>query len=89
MVPLRHGHQGRNRNTVAGPGDLGGLIRMKLVLRQLHTGVGKQDLRSWKYALKRESENQAERRISTAKLNTLLRLHPQPINVVVFHAPSG
>ena len=32
---------------------------------------------------------QAKRMISTAKLNTLLRLHLQPIDVVVFHDPSG
>ena len=32
---------------------------------------------------------QADRMISTAKLNTLLHLHPQPINVVVSHDPSG
>ena len=33
--------------------------------------------------------NQAERAISTGKLNTLLRLHIRPINVVVFHGSSG
>jgi hypothetical protein len=27
--------------------------------------------------------------ISTDELNTLLHLYPQPINVVVFHDPSG
>ncbi len=27
--------------------------------------------------------------ISTGELNALLHLHPQPINVVVFHDPSG
>ena len=32
---------------------------------------------------------QDKRMISIAKLNTLLRLHPRPINVVVFHDPSG
>ena len=31
---------------------------------------------------------QAERAISTGKLNVLLRLHIRPINVVVFHGPS-
>ena len=31
---------------------------------------------------------QAERAISTGQLNALLRLHTQPINVVVFHGPS-
>ena len=31
---------------------------------------------------------QAERAISTGKLHALLRLHIQPINVVVFHGPS-
>jgi hypothetical protein len=27
--------------------------------------------------------------ISNAELNALLRLHPHPIDVVVFHDPSG
>ena len=31
---------------------------------------------------------QAERAISTGKLNVLLRLHIRPINVVVYHGPS-
>ena len=35
------------------------------------------------------SDNQAERAISTGKLNALPRLHTRPINVVVFHGPSG
>jgi len=29
--------------------------------------------------------NQVDRAISTGKLNTLLRLHTRPINVVVYH----
>ena len=33
--------------------------------------------------------NQANRAISTSKLNTLPRLHTWPINVVVFHGSSG
>ena len=33
--------------------------------------------------------NQAERAISTGKLNALPRLHTRPINVVVFHGSSG
>jgi hypothetical protein len=32
---------------------------------------------------------QAERAISIGKLNTLLRLHIRPINVIVFDGPSG
>ena len=32
---------------------------------------------------------QASRAISTGKLNALLRVHTQPINVVVFDGPSG
>jgi hypothetical protein len=32
---------------------------------------------------------QDKRMISTTELNALLRLHPWPINVVVFHDPSG
>jgi hypothetical protein len=31
---------------------------------------------------------QAERAISTGKLNALLRLHIRPIDVIVFHGPS-
>jgi hypothetical protein len=34
-------------------------------------------------------KDQAERVISTPELNTLLRLHPEPIDVVVYHDPSG
>ena len=33
--------------------------------------------------------DQADRAISTGKLNALLRLHTRPINVVVFHGSSG
>ena len=33
--------------------------------------------------------NQAKRAISTGKLNALPRLHIRPIDVVVFHGPSG
>src|SRR6478752_5503280 len=33
--------------------------------------------------------NQANRAISTSKLNTLPRLHTWPINVVVFHGSQG
>ena len=36
-----------------------------------------------------EIRNQAYRMISTGELNTLLHLHRQPINVVVFHDPQG
>ena len=33
--------------------------------------------------------NQAYRAISTGQLNTLLRLHLRPIDVVVYHGPQG
>jgi hypothetical protein len=33
--------------------------------------------------------DQAERAISTGWLHALLRFHPRPINVVVFHGSSG
>ena len=36
-----------------------------------------------------DENDQAERAISTGKLNALLRLHTRPINVVVFHGSSG
>ena len=45
-------------------------------------------LRPWK-PRSREIRNQVDRMISTGELNTLLHLHRQPINVVVFHDPSG
>ena len=32
-----------------------------------------------------DENNQADRAISTGKLNTLLRLHSRPIDVVVYH----
>jgi hypothetical protein len=41
---------------------------------------------SW--ALSNEN-NQANRAISTGKLNALLRLHTRPINVVVYHGSQG
>src|SRR5207302_7327129 len=34
-------------------------------------------------------KDQAERVISTPELNMLPCLHPEPINVVVYHDPSG
>ena len=37
----------------------------------------------------RKVKDQAERVISTPELNTLLCLYPEPINVVVYHDPSG
>ena len=37
----------------------------------------------------KKSKGQAARSISTGQLNALLRLHFQPINVVVYHRPSG
>ena len=36
-----------------------------------------------------DENDQAERAISTGKLNALLRLHTRPINVVVFHGSQG
>jgi len=39
--------------------------------------------------INRKVNDQAERVISTPELNTLLCLHPEPINVVVYHDPSG
>ena len=44
--------------------------------------------RAPKRALINESD-QAERAISTGKLNALLRFHTRPIDVVVFHGSSG
>ena len=39
--------------------------------------------------VREESIGQAERPISTGQLNASLRLHLQPINVVVYHGSSG
>ena len=36
-----------------------------------------------------KNRNQAERMISSARLNALLHFHLHPINVVVSHDPSG
>ena len=38
---------------------------------------------------RKKSKGQATRPISTGQLNTLLRLHLQPIDVVVYHGPLG
>jgi hypothetical protein len=46
-------------------------------------------LRKTAERLNRKVKDQAERVISTPELNTLLCLHPEPINVVVYHDPSG
>ena len=52
--------------------------------------VGKQNGLSnvWSTDMDHESD-QANRAISTGKLNALPRLHTQPINVVVFHGSRG
>ena len=42
-----------------------------------------------RHPLSDSERNQAERAISTGKLNALPRLHIRPIDVVVFHGPSG
>ena len=42
----------------------------------------------WSTDMDHESD-QANRAISTGKLNALPRLHTQPINVVVFHGSQG
>jgi hypothetical protein len=39
--------------------------------------------------LEKRYKHQDNRMISSVKLNRLLDLHPHPINVVVFHDPSG
>jgi hypothetical protein len=48
----------------------------------------KWSLRLWSTDMDHESD-QANRAISTGKLNALPRLHTQPINVVVFHGSRG
>lgn len=45
-------------------------------------------LKMWSTDMDHESD-QANRAISTGKLNALPRLHTQPINVVVFHGSQG
>src|SRR5215211_4836985 len=58
-------------------------------LRSFVSSVGwNRDQRS-RLQRNRKVNDQAERVISTPELNTLLCLHPEPINVVVYHDPSG
>ena len=56
------------------------LFEAKLVISKLGNGY---------YPFSDSEHNQAERAISTGKLNALPRLHTRPIDVVVFHGPSG
>ena len=61
-------------------------LRLRFILRSFLSSV----CRSAKAKrLNRKVKDQAERVISTPELNTLLCLHPEPINVVVYHDPSG
>ena len=55
-------------------------ILVKETLSRLLEGI--------RWALSNESD-QADRAISTGKLNALLRLHTRPINVVVYHGSQG
>ena len=56
-------------------------FRAKTILQVFSSSTSKTDM-------DRES-NQANRAISTGKLNASPRLHTQPINVVVFHGSQG
>ena len=54
------------------------------------TSQGQQQAKSFLFITITDHEsNQANRAISTSKLNTLPRLHTWPINVVVFHGSQG
>ena len=61
-------------------------LRLRFVLRSFVSSVCRSACAE---RVNRKVKDQAERVISTPELNTLLCLHPEPINVVVYHDPSG
>ncbi len=61
-------------------------LRLRFVLRSFVLSVCRPAAAG---RVNRKVKDQAERVISTPELNTLLCLHPEPINVVVYHDPSG
>ena len=61
-------------------------LRLRFILRSFVSSVCHPAYAGW---VNRKVKDQAERVISTPELNTLLCLHPEPINVVVYHDPSG
>jgi hypothetical protein len=64
-------------------------IRLRFVLRSFDLLCLLEPRKHSGLQRNRKVNDQAERAISTAQLNTLLRLHRQPIDVVVYHGPSG
>ena len=100
VVPLRSGHQRPGVRWIIQPTNTRPLATKIRPLPDIHVKnsivcpasdlcilsvvvLGIPDSRS------RERRNQAYRMISTGKLNPLLDLHHQPINVVVYHDPQG
>src|SRR5207249_10714379 len=61
-------------------------LRLRFVLRSFVSSVCHPACAGW---VNRKVNDQAERVISTPELNMLPCLHPEPINVVVYHDPSG
>src|SRR5437016_14495663 len=61
-------------------------LRLRFILRSFVSSVCRS---AYAQRVNRKVKDQAERVISTPELNTLLCLHPEPINVVVYHDPSG
>src|ERR1700730_5065251 len=61
-------------------------LRLRFVLRSFVSSVCHPACAGW---VNRKVKDQAERVISTPELNMLPCLHPEPINVVVYHDPSG
>jgi hypothetical protein len=66
----------------AGPGRAGAPPRRRFRPRTTEVSVSLP-------FLSQEEDGQASRAISTAQLKALLPLHLRPINVVVYHGPSG
>ena len=61
-------------------------LRLRFVLRSFVSSVCRPAPAG---RVNRKVKDQAERVISISQLNTLLHLHRRPINVVVYHDPSG
>src|SRR5437867_3636451 len=63
--------------------------RLRFVLRSFVSSVDWNRGQRPRLQRNRKVNDQAERVISTPELNMLPCLHPEPINVVVYHDPSG
>ena len=63
-------------------------FKLRFVLRSFVSSVCHRPAAAGR-RVNRKGKDQAERVISISQLNTLLCLHRRPINVVVYHDPSG